>query len=49
MQRIAQETGAEIGGTIYGDALSKPGGEADTYVQMIRHDVSTIKAGLLKN
>jgi ABC-type Zn uptake system ZnuABC Zn-binding protein ZnuA len=49
MQRIAQETGAAIGGTLYGDALSKPGGEADTYTTMIRHDVSTIKAGLMKN
>jgi ABC-type Zn uptake system ZnuABC Zn-binding protein ZnuA len=49
MQRIAQETGAAIGGTLYGDALSKPGGEADTYTKMIRHDVSTIKAGLMKN
>jgi len=49
MERIAQETGAAIGGTLYGDALSRAGGEADTYVKMIRHDVSTIKAGLLKN
>jgi len=49
MQRIAQETGAAIGGTLYGDALSKPGGEADTYTKMIRHNISTIKAGLLKN
>jgi zinc/manganese transport system substrate-binding protein len=49
MQRIAQETGAAIGGTLYGDALSKAGGEADTYTKMIRHNVSTIKAGLLKN
>ena len=49
MQRIAQETGATIGGTLYGDALSKPGEEAGTYVKMIRHDASTIKAGLLKN
>jgi len=49
MQRIAQETGAAIGGTLYGDALSKLGGEADTYPKMIRHNVSTIKAGLLKN
>jgi ABC-type Zn uptake system ZnuABC Zn-binding protein ZnuA len=49
MQRIAQETGAAIGGTLYGDALSKPGGEADTYTRMIRHNISTIKAGLLKN
>src|SRR6201984_3733522 len=49
MERIAGETGAAIGGTLYGDALSKPGGGVDTYIMMIRHDVSTIKAGLLKN
>ena len=49
MQRIASETGAAIGGTLYGDALSPPGGEADTYVRMLRHDVATLKAGMLKN
>jgi zinc/manganese transport system substrate-binding protein len=49
MQRIGQETGAVIGGTLYGDALSKPGGEADTYLKMIRHDVATLKAGMLLN
>ena len=47
MQRIAQETSAAIGGTLYGDALSKPGGEAD--IRMLRHDVVTLKAGMLKN
>jgi hypothetical protein len=30
MERIGKETGAVIGGTLYGDALSKPGGEAPT-------------------
>jgi len=49
MERVAQETGAAIGGTLYGDALSKPGGEADSYVQMLRHDIATLKAGMLKN
>jgi zinc/manganese transport system substrate-binding protein len=49
MQRIAQETGAVIGGTLYGDALSPVGGEADSYVKMLRHDVATLKAGMLKN
>jgi zinc/manganese transport system substrate-binding protein len=49
MQRISLETGAIIGGTLYGDALSKTGEEADTYVKMIRHDVSTLKAGMLMN
>jgi zinc/manganese transport system substrate-binding protein len=41
MERIASETGAAIGGTLYGDALSRPGGEADTYIRMLRHDVAS--------
>ena len=49
MQRIAAETGAEIGGILYGDALSAKGGEADTYLAMLRHDVSTLQAGMLRN
>ena len=49
MQQVAQETGAAIGGTLYGDALSKPGGEADTYLKMVRHDVTTLIAGMMKN
>lgn len=49
MERIAKETGATIAGTLYGDLLSKPGGEAGTYIEMVRHDVATLKAGMLKN
>jgi len=49
MQRVAKETGASLGGTIYGDALSKPDEDADTYIKMIRHDITTLKAGMLKN
>jgi len=49
MERVATETGAAIGGTLYGDALSRPGGEADTYIQMLRYDITTLKAGMLKN
>ena len=49
MERISKETGAAIGGTLYGDALSAAGGEAPTYIDMIRHDVSTVKAGMLLN
>src|ERR1700681_3680591 len=49
MQQVAKETGAAIGGTLYGDALSKPGGEADTYLKMLRHDVTALKAGMMKN
>ena len=49
MQRIAGETGATIGGTLYGDSLSPAGGEADSYLKMLRHDVATLKAGMLSN
>jgi zinc/manganese transport system substrate-binding protein len=49
MERISQETGAVIGGTLYGDALSKPDREAGTYIEMIRHDITTLKAGMLLN
>jgi zinc/manganese transport system substrate-binding protein len=46
MQRIASETRAVVGGTLYGDSLSPAGGEADSYTKMLRHDVSTLKAGM---
>jgi zinc/manganese transport system substrate-binding protein len=49
MENISKETGAVIGGTLYGDTLSPPGGEAGTYIEMIRHDISTLKAGILLN
>lgn len=49
MQRIAAETGAAIGGTLYGDSLSVTPGEADTYLNMLRHDVSVLKAGMMTN
>jgi zinc/manganese transport system substrate-binding protein len=49
MQRIAAETGVVIDGTLYGDSLSPAPGEADSYIKMLRHDVSTLKAGMLAN
>ncbi len=49
MQRIAGETGVAIGGTLYGDSLSPPGGDADSYLKMLRHDVDTLKAGMVGN
>ena len=49
MERIAGETGAVIGGTMYGDSLSPAGGEADSYLNMLRHDVATLKAGMSRN
>jgi zinc/manganese transport system substrate-binding protein len=49
MQRIAAEAGAAIGGTLYGDSLSPEPGEADSYIKMLRHDISTLKTGMLGN
>ena len=48
-ERVSKETGVAIGGTIYGDALSKPDGEAGSYNEMIRHDIFTLKEGMLLN
>jgi zinc/manganese transport system substrate-binding protein len=49
IQRIARETGAEVGGELYSDALSKPGEDGDTYVRMFRHNIETLRAGILRN
>lgn len=49
IERVAREAGATIGGMLYSDSLSKPGGEADTYLKMVHHNVSTLKAAMLKN
>ncbi|NBX66965.1 MAG: metal ABC transporter substrate-binding protein [Proteobacteria bacterium] len=38
--RIATDTGATLGGTLYTDALSAAGGPADTYIKMMRHNLS---------
>jgi len=46
LQRIAMETGARIGGTLYSDALSPPDGPAATYIDLMRHNVRELTKGL---
>ncbi len=46
MQRIAKESRAKIGGTLYSDALSPPDGPAATYIDMMRHNIREIGAAL---
>jgi zinc/manganese transport system substrate-binding protein len=46
LERVAKDTGAKIGGTLFADALSAPGTDADTYLKMFEHNVSTIVAGI---
>jgi zinc/manganese transport system substrate-binding protein len=37
--RIAAETGAKLGGTLFSDSLTGPHGEAPTYIQMMNHNI----------
>ena len=48
LERIADETGATIGGTLYPGALSGPDGPAPTYLDMMRHNASTLTQALLR-
>lgn len=45
-RRIAAETGARIGGTLYSDALSEPKGDGANYVDMMRHNVTELAKAL---
>ena len=47
LKRIAEETGAALGGTLYPGALSGPDGPASTYLDMMRHNASTLSQALL--
>lgn len=47
VKRIADETGAKIGGTLYSDALTAPDGPAPTYLDMMRHNIRTLSAALM--
>jgi zinc/manganese transport system substrate-binding protein len=46
LQRIATETGARVGGTLYSDALSGPAGPASTYLDLFAHNARSIAAAL---
>jgi zinc/manganese transport system substrate-binding protein len=46
LERIAEETGAKIGGTLYSDALSPPDGPAATYIDMMRSNLRELTSAL---
>lgn len=46
MERIAQESGAKIGGKLYSDALSPPNGPAGTTIDMIRTNIRELNKAL---
>ena len=44
LQRIAAETNVAIGGRLYSDALSEVDGPADTYLNMMQHNIGSLIA-----
>jgi zinc/manganese transport system substrate-binding protein len=46
LERIARESGARIGGTLYSDALTGPDGPAPSYIDLMRHNVRQLTTGL---
>ena len=46
IQQIAAESGARVGGMLYSDALSPPGGPADSYLKLMEHNLQAIETAL---
>ena len=46
LERIRLESGARIGGALYSDSLSKAGGPASSYLDMMRHNAKTLATAL---
>ncbi len=48
-QQLAVEAGAAIGGALYSDALSPPGGPAATYLDLMRTNTKALAAAMAQN
>lgn len=46
IERIRSESGAQIGGTLYSDALSKADGPASSYIRMMRSNLDVLRTAL---
>jgi zinc/manganese transport system substrate-binding protein len=46
IRRIAAETGAKAGGTLYSDALTEEKGPAPTYIALMRHNIKALTSAL---
>jgi zinc/manganese transport system substrate-binding protein len=47
VHRIAAETGAKVGGTLFSDALTDEKGVCPTYIEMVRHNVKALTSALV--
>jgi zinc/manganese transport system substrate-binding protein len=48
LEQVRRETGAVIGGMLYSDALSEPGGNAPDYLAMMRHNAQALATALTR-
>ncbi len=46
IKQLSSETGAQIGGTLYSDALSPPGEPGETYIKMMKSNTTAIRGAL---
>ncbi len=49
VEQLAREAGAAVGGRLYSDALSAPGGPAATYEALFRSNVALLTSAMLQN
>jgi zinc/manganese transport system substrate-binding protein len=46
IRRVAAETGARVGGTLYSDSLTGEKGPAPTYIDLVRHNIKALTSAL---
>jgi len=46
IRRISEETGAQVGGTLYSDSLTDEKGPVPTYIAMVRHNIKALASAL---
>jgi zinc/manganese transport system substrate-binding protein len=49
LEQLARDAGAVIGGKLYADALSAPGGPAASYVALFEHNATVLARGMARN
>lgn len=49
MAQLSKDAGVTVGPALYVDALSAPGGPADTYLKLMRHNATQLALGMKQN
>ena len=49
LAQLSKDAGVTVGSELYVDALSKAGGPADSYLNLMRHNVTQLVAGMKQN